>query len=156
MTQSNAGDAVKNSLQTLCDLYKQELLDKDAVASTALLMSVEPYIDEQPLSVGIQAQHYWKYVEGGRSAGAKMPPVAAIRKWIDDKGIIPRAFEPNKRPPTKDGLAFIIARAIGRDGIEPRPLLQTAFDKEKGNLLNAVALYKMQKIYILLKDMLKQ
>lgn len=53
-------------------------------------------------------------MEYGRRAGAKPPPVDAIRPWVEDK--------------IGDGsLAFVIARSIGRKGIKPHRFLKKAY-----------------------------
>lgn len=53
-------------------------------------------------------------MEYGRRAGAKPPPVAAIRPWVADKL-------------GDASLAFVVARSIGRKGIKPRKFLWKAF-----------------------------
>jgi len=54
--------------------------------------------------------YHSQFMELGRRAG-KRPPIAVILKWLDDKKITP------KPGLTKQALAFLIARKIGRDGI---------------------------------------
>lgn len=53
--------------------------------------------------------NYTEYLTKGRKGGA-FPPINAIRKWIDDKGITP------KDKISKDSLAFLIARKIAQEG----------------------------------------
>jgi hypothetical protein len=53
------------------------------------------------------------YVEGGRRPGARMPPLQPIREWLERHGSDPAG-------------AFIVARAIGLRGIQPRPVLTWA------------------------------
>lgn len=65
---------------------------------------------------------YYKYIESGRRAGSKMPPVSAIQAWIEKKHITPRPI--GGRVPSLPQLAFLIARHIGRDGIPAKPYLQ--------------------------------
>lgn len=65
---------------------------------------------------------YYKYIESGRRAGRKMPPVSAIQAWIEKKHITPRPI--GGRTPSLPQLAFLIARHIGRDGIPAKPYLQ--------------------------------
>jgi hypothetical protein len=55
-------------------------------------------------------------VERGRAAGKPAPPRAALRGWARRHGI-------------PDSALFVLARAIGRRGIPPRPYLVPAFDK---------------------------
>lgn len=61
---------------------------------------------------------YIRYIEGGRRAGAKFPPVEPIVKWARQHGI-----------PTDNSTIFLIRRAISRDGISPRPIMAVVFDE---------------------------
>ena len=65
-------------------------------------------------STGVKAvitgMNYTEQLEIGRLAGS-FPPLAPIRQWIDDKGIIPKGI-------TKDSLAFLIGRKIKEQGIK--------------------------------------
>ena len=61
---------------------------------------------------------YLVFIESGRRKGAKFPPVEPIVKWARKKGI-----------PTDNSTIFLIRRAISRDGIQPRPVLQYVFDE---------------------------
>ena len=42
--------------------------------------------------ISVSLADYWKYIENGRRAGAKMPPVSAIENWIKVKQIIPHSM----------------------------------------------------------------
>lgn len=61
---------------------------------------------------------YLRYIESGRRAGAKFPPVEPIVRWCKSKGI-----------PTDNSTIFLIRRAISRDGIRPRPIMQYVFEE---------------------------
>lgn len=61
---------------------------------------------------------YVQYVESGRRAGAKFPPVEPIVKWCRKNGI-----------PTDNSTIFLIRRAISREGIKPRPFIATVFEE---------------------------
>lgn len=61
---------------------------------------------------------YITYIESGRRKGAKFPPVAPIVAWARKKGI-----------PTDNSTIYLIRRAISRDGIKPRPVLQYVFEE---------------------------
>ena len=69
---------------------------------------------------------YWKYVEVGRKAG-KMPPIDAIKKWLIVKRLVPKPLS-NGTIPTLDQTAYLIARSIGRNGIEGKHQLAEALD----------------------------
>lgn len=64
----------------------------------------------------IMLNDYLKYIESGRRAGAKFPPVEPIVKWAKKHGI-----------PTDNSTIFLIRRAISRDGINARPLMEYVF-----------------------------
>lgn len=61
---------------------------------------------------------YITFIESGRRKGAKFPPVEPIVRWARSKGI-----------PTDNSTIFLIRRAISRDGIKPRPIMQYVFDE---------------------------
>lgn len=76
-------------------------------ASGRLAESITYVVNGSKLS--ILGNDYIYYLEHGRRAG-KRPPKDVIRKWIDDKGIVPRDNI------SKDSLAFLIARKMGQEG----------------------------------------
>lgn len=61
---------------------------------------------------------YITFIESGRRKGAKFPPVEPIVRWARSKGI-----------PTDNSTIFLIRRAISRDGIKPRPIMQYVFEE---------------------------
>lgn len=71
-------------------------------------------------SVSLNLLFYWYWVEYGRKSG-KRPPVKAIYDWIRVKPVIPE--ERNGYLPTEEGLAYIIARSIGKKGTKPQMTL---------------------------------
>lgn len=90
-------------------------------------------------NIEINIADYWKYIEYGRRAGAKMPPVNVIEKWITKKNIVPRpiTLKSGKQViPTTKSLAFVIARSIGIKGIKPRPYLNDSLDEIRLNLID--------------------
>jgi hypothetical protein len=75
-------------------------------ASGRLAKSVRYDVKNSTLTV--YAEQYIGALEFGRKSG-KRPPRDVIRKWIDEKGIIPNGI-------SKDSLAFLIQRKIGEEG----------------------------------------
>lgn len=67
--------------------------------------------------VELMLNDYITYIESGRRKGAKMPPVEPIIQWCRRKGI-----------PTDNSTVFLIRRAISRDGIKPRPFMDSVMD----------------------------
>lgn len=55
---------------------------------------------------------YVQYIESGRKAGSKFPPIQPIVQWAKKRNI-----------PTDNSTIFLIRRAIAEDGIIPRPFM---------------------------------
>ena len=91
--------------------------------------------------ISVSLADYWKYIENGRRAGAKMPPVSAIENWIKVKQIIPHSMTLKSGKtviPTIPQLSFLIARKISRDGIRPRPFFKQSFESAKREFLHII------------------
>jgi len=76
-------------------------------------------------TVVINIPEYAIFIENGRRPGSTPPPIAIILRWIQRKRIKGRN-RVNGRFISNNSLAFMIARAIGRRGIRPKPFLQRA------------------------------
>lgn len=68
------------------------------------------------------AAPYAVYVEGGRQPGARMPPIDALIPWVRK---VLGAPEDRIRQ-----VAFLVARAIARRGIRPRPVMMKPVTRE--------------------------
>lgn len=82
----------------------------------------------------LNLEEYWKYIENGRRAGAKMPPIISIKNWIERKNIIPRPItlkNGKKVLPNINSLSFLIARSISKKGIKPKPFFKTSLQTAK-------------------------
>ena len=91
--------------------------------------------------ISVSLADYWKYIENGRRAGAKMPPVSAIENWIKVKQIIPHSMTLKYGKtviPTIPRLSFLIARSIGRRGIPPKPLFKKSFVAAKQQFIQVI------------------
>lgn len=64
----------------------------------------------------LMLNNYLKYIESGRRKGAKMPPVKPIEEWAKKHGI-----------PTDNSTIWAIRKAISRDGISSRPIMDYVF-----------------------------
>lgn len=97
-------------------LYKERLREDDFKATGNLINSIETQVKmgNDCYIVSFNAKEYWKYVEEGRRSG-KFPPQGAILRWIKAKKILP---QPDKEGnlPTEKQLAFLISRAIAKNG----------------------------------------
>lgn len=92
-------------------------------------------------TVTLSLEDYWKYIENGRRAGAKMPPITAIKNWIERKNIIPRPMTLRNGKtvvPNTKSLAFLIARSISKKGIKPKPLLKKSLELSKNNFIDKI------------------
>jgi hypothetical protein len=119
-------------------LYKQALQNKGIDASGTLSQTASSTIeiDGTKLIISLNLEPYWKYVEYGRRAG-KMPPIDAIARWITIKPIVPNPI--NGRVPDTRQLAFLIARKIGREGIEGRkPITEMVYSDTVETMLNDI------------------
>ena len=128
---------LENIGQSVVDTLKNDIKTKSLVAgfpppnaSGALYDSIRYEATEDSLKV--YALDYIYYLVHGRKAGKK-PPRAVIRKWIDDKGILPkdtylakwtlkdgseRSAERKYKSVelAKDSLAYVIQTKIGEKG----------------------------------------
>lgn len=91
--------------------------------------------------ISVSLADYFKYIENGRRAGAKMPPVSAIENWIKVKQIIPHSMTLKSGKtvvPTIPQLSFLIARKIGQRGIPPKPLFKNSFEAAKQQFMQVI------------------
>lgn len=84
-------------------------------------------LDDGDMVLKMNIPKYGIFVDEGRRAGAKMPPIKPIMEWAKSKGL-PRFRSKSGRFLKNETRAFLIARAIGRDGIKPRPFIYLFFD----------------------------
>lgn len=116
-----------NTIKEITNLFAAALKDKleenGSNATHQLSNSIKDIVkfDGKYLTVSIQLEEYYKYVENGRKAG-KFPPVDAIKKWITIKPVIPRGK--NGKVPTENQLSYLIGRKIAREGTRANPFLE--------------------------------
>lgn len=161
-------DRLYDVLNTYCDrvveLYKQKAIESGKTASYELVNTAgarvfkykrnelgqfAPFNDsflDTNYEIRIQLQDYAWNIEFGRKPG-KFPPVDAIRRWVEQKPIIPKPMQLRNAlgqftsrivTPTPNQLAFLIGRKIAEEGIEPTPLLQETIDELQDELLTAI------------------
>lgn len=118
----SVGNLTAEDWQPLCDLLAQKIREKiaeqDHNATGALSASVEARAVElaDRWRIEVLANDYGIFVNNGRSAGSKFPPIDIIRKWMEDRNIGTELVRESQRR----GLAFIIARSIATKGIPPQ------------------------------------
>lgn len=118
-------DKIKDIAEGVVEQYRQ-LLDSENINASHTLSNTATVMVElngTKLSISLMLQPYWKYIEHGRRAG-KFPPIDNIEQWIRVKPVIPDAR--TGRIPTTRQLAFLIARKIATQGIEPKSALNRA------------------------------
>ena len=127
-------DSVAEALALFRDEMKAQLESNGINASGKLDDSVTDIVitSDGFISGSVQALSYWYYTNYGRGptqrSSGKGVVKAAIRQWIDDKGITPRDGA-NGQKVTKDELAFLIARKIHREGYKGKLYIQEVIDK---------------------------
>jgi hypothetical protein len=104
----------KEYVEAMGDILKKA----DKIASGDLIKSLKTRVFKTGFGTSytlkVLSAIHMKYVESGRRAGAKPPPIAPIKKWARQKGI-------------DEGLAFPIAKSIGEKGIKPLDVVQQGF-----------------------------
>lgn len=139
-------ETITDKIQAWCDRSISKLVDEydnqGRRASGKFEEDLESNIDRTLKGYNIQligpAHTFW--MENGRKPG-KFPPIAIIRKWIDDKGIIPYGNI------SRDSLAFLIARKISREGYQGRPVVGTVItDEWIQELLDTVGFFLLEDI----------
>jgi len=117
-------------------------LDIDATGNTIASTVVDRFIEEgDKFIVSIVSSEYWLYIEQGRRAGARQPPLSATEAHIRNRAIQirPRQVKtPKKRAkpgPTYEALlrsvAFAMARKIAEEGIAPRPFVDNVLNSQE-------------------------
>jgi hypothetical protein len=99
------------------------------------------------------AANYADYVEEGRKPNSKQPPLEPILKWINDKKIKVRDEKGKIVKQTesrKKGLAFSIARGIGKNGIPAVKYYENAYNdalpEHEEKIVNALQAYIESKL----------
>ena len=128
----------------------QQLKDAGKEATGNLARSIDYELIEalDTISIGIKAENYLDYVDGGRRRGAKPPPQDAILKWLKVRNIKGRS-KTNGRFITQKSAAFLIARSIGKNGIKPTFVIKKSLRKLKSlqtKLLTDAAVEDMSKM----------
>lgn len=143
----NAND-FKHTMKVLNDFadfiitnYKSQL-DDEGISNGELYKTISYKVSTATGGwlISVSLANYWKYVEYGRKPG-KMPPLSAIENWINVKQIIPHSITLKSGKtviPTIPQLSFLIARKIGRDGIQPRPLFKNSFEAAKKQFIEVI------------------
>lgn len=125
----NTAEVLSVYADEVSNLYRQKLIDGDAVATGNLVNSISTTVNISGTRavVTLKLLDYWKNVEYGRKAG-KFAPVDNITQWINIKPILPTESTTGDIP-TEKQLSFLINRKIARDGIPARPYLAETLEE---------------------------
>ena len=133
---------IQQLLQQFIQAVREDLKQQNINASSKLSQSLKSVVKQKGkwIEISISLEDYWKYIEYGTRP--HFPPIQAIRKWIDVKPVLPRPMK--GKLPTRDQLAFLIARKISKVGTRPKPFLNKTIsdfnliDKVYDLLLNQI------------------
>ena len=133
MDFENTAKTIQDYAERFIEVYRGRLEDF-GYENGKLYKTLDYSISNEGIDwvVTIHLEEYWKYIEDGRRAGAKMPPVEAIKNWIEYKKILPRPIQLKSGKtvlPSTEQLAFVIARSISKNGIEARPIARETVDQ---------------------------
>lgn len=99
------------------DIMASSMLVNDKVGSNTIAPNSSIFKEMYAKASGniviqLLLNDYVQYIESGRKAGSKFPPIQPIVQWAKERGI-----------PTDNSTIFLIRRAIAEDGIRPRPFM---------------------------------
>lgn len=127
----------------------KQLKSADKIATGNLAKSVDYELIEalDSIAVNILSLDYMDVVDGGRRKGAKAPPTDVIVKWMKVRKI--KGRDKRGRFIKDKSTAFLIARAIGKNGIKPTFVIKKSINKLKSlqqKLLTEAAVEDMTKM----------
>ena len=123
MEWTHLKDVLERYGRDVVERLSEKLAQDDHIASGRLMDSLDYriQIDDNDIAVWLKSEDYLPYIEKGTKP--HWPPREPIEQWIRDKGIEPYP-DKNGRLPTVQGLAFLIARKISREGTPADPVLE--------------------------------
>lgn len=127
----------------------KELIQADKKSTGDLIKSIDYELIEKANQyiVNIKSLDYLKYVDEGRRAGSKQPPISAIIPWVKRKGI--------RIGKTPEQTAFVIARSIAKKGIKPTNVISKAIEKTNKNIAKLISKHAVEDIMEYIDDTLK-
>ena len=109
--------------ELITDKMIDTLISNGSLATGALARGIayQTVEDDNGVVTKITVPGYGEFVDKGRRAGAKMPPVQPIIDWVRVKKI--------KTPQiTTEQMGWAIAKSIAKKGIRPKPFIQNSID----------------------------
>ena len=157
MANDRMGDGLSILLNEFANTYREAVYmfakeyanaktGKDTLSNSDIVKNMKVEVNENN-ELSISLYNYFINIETGRKKGSSYPNFDAILAWMKKKNIKPRNRTNGrfikKKEMTTNELAWLIVRAIKRDGISPRPIFTKAFylaydkfDKSFDDLLN--------------------
>ena len=125
------------------------------VSATGNLQNVdfEVEISGGTYRIALILEDYWKFVEKGRLPG-RFPNIGQLQQWIQIRQILPRPMA-NGKLPTEKQLVYMIGKSIKERGIQPKPALANALQKNN-NMLTKVKEAVGKSLDKEIKQMLKE
>lgn len=109
--------------ELITDKMIDTLISNGSLATGALARGIayQTVQDDNGIVTKITVPGYGEFVDKGRRAGARMPPVQPIIDWVRVKKI--------KTPQiTTEQMGWAIAKSIAKKGIRPKPFIQNSID----------------------------
>lgn len=129
--------ALNDIANDIAAIYRSYILQKDKIATgrlyRATLEGKSFYFTElnDVYQLEINLPDEAQFIEYGRNPGS-FPPVDAIKEWVRIKKLVPK-FRKKIPDITLDQAAFLVGRAIKRDGIKPVPLVDMTLKRAEGD-----------------------
>lgn len=129
--------ALNEIANDIAAIYRSYILRKDKIATgrlyRATLEGKSFYFTElnDVYQLEINLPDEAQFIEYGRNPGS-FPPVDAIKEWVRIKKLVPK-IRKNIPDITLDQAAFLVGRAIKRDGIKPVPLVDMTLKRTEGD-----------------------
>lgn len=125
----------------------QSIKDKDLIASGNLSkqtsFDIQINLADQNYQFQLNMAPYWEALDKGRAAG-KQPPTKEIKKWLQQPNVKSKFGMENSDLSLRtlkdyqlNGLAYVIARKIGREGTEATNFYSAVVTEERINQLVA-------------------
>jgi hypothetical protein len=125
MKNDNLKEALDEIGQDIVTGIVQELIRAGKKDTGNLINSIEYNVLEtvDGVLLELNAPEYLKYIDEGRRPNSKQPPISAIIPWVRRKGIVVQGAKNERQS------AFVIARAIGKNGIRPLNFLKPTIER---------------------------
>lgn len=114
----------KDLMNIVRDVLSSDLLINHKVGRNTIIdsslfkeVAVKSHVGDDNPIVSFMLNDYVQYIESGRRAGSKMPPLEPIVQWARKRGI-----------PTDSRTMFAIRKKIAEDGIRPRPFMDRVWE----------------------------